>query len=425
MLEDRYGNALSTHSATARDHYVVGVDRFLAAEPDAEAPLTAAIAEDPDFCLGHLALARVHHACGRVEHARASLATARAAATTLTAREAGQLQALGALIDGNAAEAYRAIRAHVIDHPRDAIAAQPCAGVFGLIGFSGQPGREAECLAFMTSLAPHYGDDWWFLASLAFAQMEAGQLGPAEVSIEASLGQRPRNANAAHYRSHLYYENGESAEGYAYIDGWRKGYDRSGALHCHISWHVALWAMEQGDVDKMWHVLDTDIAPGAAWGPALNIMTDMAALLYRAELAGVTVPQKYWVAVSDYARASFPAPGIAFADVHAALAHALAGRSESLAKIVRDANGPAREFVVALAEAFGAIVRTDWSAAVAHLTVALNDHARIGGSRAQRDLINLAMASSLLRLGRRDEARRFLIMQRPILRNRLDLAGLT
>ncbi len=50
--------------------------------------------------------------------------------------------------------------AHSVEYPRDACVVQPCLGVFGLIGFRGKPEREAEHLAFVERLAPHYGDDW-------------------------------------------------------------------------------------------------------------------------------------------------------------------------------------------------------------------------------------------------------------------------
>ena len=414
MLNDRYGNGLTTSSAAARDAYVAGIDLFLAAGAGADRALQKAIEADEGFALAHLALARVCQASGRVAELAAPLARARALAERTTAREQGQIHALGLLMDGNGPAAFEAIQDHLADHPRDAVAAQPCMGVFGLIGFSGRPGREAEQLAFTTALGTHYGDDWWYLASHAFSQMEAGQTGPAEVSIEASLAQHTRNANAAHYRSHLYYEVGECEAGFAYLADWRRDYDKAGPLHCHISWHVALWALERGDVDTMWQVVDADVDPEGAWGPALNVMTDMAAILYRAELAGVEVPPERWRRISDFALAHFGKPGVAFADVHAALAHAMAGNAEALARILSDAAGPAGELVRRLAEAFQAIAAGRWEEAVAFLTDAMGDHARIGGSRAQRDLIELAMTGCLLRLGRTEEARRLLSIRRPV-----------
>jgi len=414
MLDDRYGNPLSTSSDTARDAYVAGLDRLLAAQPGVEQAFEAAIAADPDFALAHMALARTRQAMGRGEDSRTPMVAAQALADRLPAREAAHVDALSLLVSGQGPAAYKAIRAHLAEHPRDALVAQTCTGVFGMIGFSGQPGREAEQLAFTSALAPHYGDDWWFLGQHAFSQVEAGQTGPATATIERSLTINPRNAHGAHIRSHVYYEAGETAAGRAYLDDWRRGYEKAGQLHCHISWHVALWALEQSDVETMWRVYDTDVAPDAAWGPALNLITDSASLLFRAELAGVEVPAERWRHVSDHAARLFPAPGIAFADVHAALAHAMAGNGEALATIVADAKGPAGDVVRELAEAFGAMAAADWPQAVRHLSVTMTQHERIGGSRAQRDLVEYALLGALLRQGKADEARLLLSMRRPL-----------
>ena len=291
MLQDRYGQSLSTNSAAARDAYVDAMDRFLAAEQGIQETFETAIDHDPDFALAHIGLARYQQLFGRRDEINKHLAAANAV-IELNHWEAANVEISGLVLTGKGAAAYPKIRTHLLDNPRDAMLAQTCMGVFGLIGFSGQPGREAEQLAFTTSLAPQYGDDWWFQGVHAFAQMEAGQTGPAEASIEASLAQRPGSANGAHYRSHLYYENGESAAGYAFIRDWMKGYGRDGFMHTHLSWHTALWALEQGDEDTMWQVVDAEVAPGAATGPALNILSDTASVLYRAELAGVDVPAR-------------------------------------------------------------------------------------------------------------------------------------
>lgn len=414
MLNDRYGNALSTSSQAARDAYVAGVDRFLAAQPGVEEAFEAAVAADDGFALAHIALARARQAMARGDDTRGPMAAAQALATGLPAREASHVEALALLVSGQGPAAYKAIRAHLQEHPRDALIAQTCTGVFGLIGFSGQPGREAEQLAFTSILAPHYGDDWWFLGQHAFSQVEAGQTGPATASIERSLALNPDNAHGAHIRSHVYYEAGETAAGYAYIDGWRRGYDKRGQLHCHISWHVALWALERGDVETMWRVHDADVAPGAAWGPGLNLVTDSASLLYRAELAGVPVPAARWRQVSEAAARLFPNPGIAFADVHAALAHAMAGDGAALSKIIAEAKGPAGDLVRTLAEGFRGMALGEWAAATAHLVRAMSGHERIGGSRAQRDLIEYALLNALLKQGKAEEARLLLATRRPL-----------
>lgn len=425
MLKDRYGNRVSTRSTAARDAYVDGVDRFLAMQSGVDAALDRAIAEDPGFAVARIAKARQCQMKGDRAGIAEHLAAARSV-TGLSSQEGGHIHALGLLLDGQGPEAARAIRAHVAEHPRDVMVAQTCIGVFGLIGFSGQPGREAEQLAFTTALAPHYGDDWWFLGGHAFAQVEAGQTAAAAQTIERSLAERPDNANSAHYKAHIHYEAGEAEAGLAYIDRWRDDHysGKDALLHCHVSWHIALWALEQGEIDRMWTVIDADIAPGAGHGPAINLLTDTAAIYYRAELAGVPVAPERWAALSDYAAQFFPAPGLAFVDVHAALAHAMAGNAESLETIRTDAKGPAGDLVSLLAEAFGALARQDWAAATTLLARAMSDHARIGGSRAQRDLIEYALLNALLKQGHADQARLLLATRRPLKSHANAVAGL-
>ncbi|MBT3557324.1 MAG: tetratricopeptide repeat protein [Rhodospirillales bacterium] len=414
MLEDRYGNSLSTKSSAARDAYVDGVDRYLAAEQGTVQAFEAAIALDEQFALAHVGLARACQITGDAASASAAMEAARTHAGSLTEREGNHIAALGLLIDGKSAAAYKAIRAHLETCPRDVMAAQTCTGVFGLIGFSGLPGREAEQLAFTSGLVSSYADDWWFLAQHAFAQVEAGQTGPATDTIERSLAGNPRNANGAHIRAHIYYEAGETEEGISYVSDWLPDYAKGGTLHCHISWHVALWALECGDIETMWNVIDTDVAPGKAWGPALNVLTDNIAILYRAELAGEQVTPERWQVISEYALNKFPNTGIALADVHAALAHAKVGNSEALEKIIAEAKGPAGNMVRTIAEAFQAIAVEDWPTATDRLITVMARHEQIGGSRAQRDLIEYTLLGALVKQGLVNEAKLLLAIRRPL-----------
>jgi tetratricopeptide (TPR) repeat protein len=413
MLKDRYGSPLTTTSQRARDAYVEGVDRFLAAGDDVEGAFHEAIAADDGFAMARIGLARMHQVRGRGAEARASLEAARERLGGVSSREAAQVDILGDMIEGRAQQARSRVWQHVADHPTDILVAQSCTSVFGLIGFSGNAGREAEQLAYTTLLAPHYGDDWWFLCQHAFAQMEAGQTGPAAENIERSLALKPDSAHSAHVRAHLYYENGETDAGFGYIDQFCSDYPATAYLHCHISWHVALWALARGDVSRMWEIFDTGVAPDRTPAPPLNVMTDSAALLFRATAAGVVVSPDRWLQISDFADRVFPNPGLAFADVHAALAHAMAGQPERLQRVIDGAKGPAGSVVAALARSFQALAGDRPDAAIHELTQVMAGHERIGGSRAQRDILEIALASALLRAGHPDEARRSLQMRRP------------
>ena len=415
MQTDLYDLPISTQSDAAATAYRLGQHRLLGAEARIVEAFEDCIAHDPGFALGHVGLSRARQYANDMAGARAATATARDLAQGVTDREAGHIHAMGLLTDGKLTDAYTAIRAHVGAHPRDAVVAQTCTSVFGLIGFSGQPGREAEMLAFNASLLPHYGEDWWCLSQYAFALCETGQLAKATRQIDRALALNPDNANGAHVRSHVLYETGETETGRSYLADWVGHHDRDGFLHGHLSWHVALWALEQGDEAGMWAVMDADVAPGTCKALPINVLTDTASLLFRAEAAGVAVDPARWRQISDYAAQFFPSCGNAFVDTHAALAHAMAGNGEELSRIITSPRGNAADLVPDLAEGFAHIARGNWAEATAHLTAAMADHARIGGSRAQRDLLELALLTALLRQGRAEEARHITALRRPVL----------
>lgn len=424
MLKDRYDNPLTTVSEAARDAYVDGVDRLLAADTGAENALQRAIEADDGFALGHAALARTWQVLAKGAEAAAAMQRAQALAPTTTRREQGHIAMLGHLVGGDGRAAHAAALAHLDEFPRDAVIAQPLSSVFGLIGFSGLAGREAEQLAFMNRLAPHYGDDWWFTTQFAFAQIEVGQAERAVQTIESVRHDYPRSANWAHIRSHIYYETGETEAGLRDLREWLRDYPREGALHCHLSWHVALWSLESGDAEAAWKVIDADVRPGKAWGPPINVLTDTASFLHRAELAGGPHQPERWREVSDFAARFFPKPAIAFADAHAALAHAMAGETEALARLIGEPVGAAGEVVSGLAAAFKAFAAGDWAQSIALLSPIMSAHERIGGSRAQRDLIEYTLVAALLRAGRVDDARLMLATRRPIKMASPALAGL-
>jgi hypothetical protein len=424
MLKDRYDNPLTTSSGVARDAYVDGVDRLLAADIGAEQAFQRAIEADDGFALGHAALARAWQILAKGTEAAEAIMEAQALAPTTTRREQEHIAMLGHLVGGDGRAAHTAALAHLDDFPRDAVIAQPLSSVFGLIGFSGLPGREAEQLAFMSRLAPHYGDDWWFTTQFAFAQIEVGQAARAVQTIESVRHGYPRSANWAHVRSHIYYETGEAELGLRDLWDWLWDYPREGALHCHLSWHVALWRLELDDPEAAWRVIDADVRPGKAWGPPINVLTDTASFLHRAELAGGAHQPERWREVSEFAAQLFPKPGIAFADTHAALAHAMAGETEALDRLVAEPVGAAGEVVSSLAAAFKAFAAGHWAQTICLLSPIMSAHERIGGSRAQRDLIEYTLVAALLRGGRPNDARLMLATRRPIKMVSPALAGL-
>lgn len=413
MLKDRYGNDLTTSSTAARDAYIDGVDRLLSASAGTETAFKQAIAADDGFALAHIALARTLQVQGRGPEVKAPLARAKDLASITTPREQSHIAIFTKILEGQGAAALEATREHVKTWPRDAMALAPSTSVFGLIGFSGKTGRELDQLALLEPLGIHYGDDWWYRTVLAFAEIELQRLKPGLRNIEHALTVFPRNAHAAHIRAHLYYEAGEREAGLAFLTDWAKDYPREGQIHCHVNWHVALWNMETGRRDQAWQVYRTAMQPGAAWGPQLNVLTDCASFLFRAEIAGEPRRAELWRDLAEYAATWFPNSGVAFADVHSALAFAMAGDGEALAKITESPKGAAADVIAPVARGFGAYAKGDWTGAISELSPVLATHERVGGSRAQRDLLEYAVVGAMLRAGHPDAARRQITTRRP------------
>lgn len=401
---DRYGNPLTTRSEEAFDAYCVGVELFLAAQPGGIEALTLACELDREFAVAHADLARALQISAQPAAAKASMMRAQALLPGLTGAEREQERShvlvMQDLLGGKGGDAFERIKAHIQTWPRDVLVVQPCCGVFGLIGFSGRVGREQENADFMAALQGHYEGDWWFDSQYAFALCETGELAAAEALNERAFDANPNNANAVHHRAHIHYESGEFTAGRDALTQWRSSYDKEAILHCHLAWHDALWSMSAGDYETAWATLRADILPEVASAPPINVMTDLVSLLLRAELAGKSVDMALWQIASDFALASFPRPGLSFADAHAAITYATTSQLEPLEVLRSSPRGAAGDMVEQVAHAFVAFRQQDWSTFTHLLAPVMTTHERLGGSRAQRDLLELSYHFGLAQQGK-------------------------
>ncbi len=423
MLADRYGLPLTTNLPEAQSAYITGVDHILAATFGASEAFGAAVAADPGFALGHVGLARARMYEGDMAGAQQAIKSAHSCASGLTEREASHLAIFDLLVQGRVVEVRQAVQEHTAQHPRDVLAAQICTNIFGLIGTSGEAGRESLQLAYTTKLYDALGEDWWILSVHGQALCEVGQLDEAMSMMDRSLALNNANANASHFKAHTLYEQGAGKAGRAYLSDWVAQYDSRALLHGHLSWHLALWALEQEDEAELWATYNGAIAPEVSHSLPLNVLTDAAALLYRAELAGFKAPPDLWRNLSDYASKFFPNPGMSFADMHSALAHAMAGDGERLAILTEARSGFAADLVRPVAQVWGEIARQNWATALDLLTPVMADHTRLGGSRAQRDLLELTYLNLLLKSGHSQEAHRTIRARRPIFGQNAPVSG--
>ena len=420
-IEDRFGLPLTVESITAAEDYGRALDLLLAAWPGAEALLDRAIAADPGFALAHIARARLLQLQARMAEARAAAERARGLAERLTPRERGHVETVASAIAGRSEEALARVREHAALYPRDALPLSLAMGVFSLLGFGGRRDFPEVQLALLEDLAPHWDEDWWYLGYLGWAYIETGAAARGIPLVERSLALNPRNAHAAHQRAHGYFETGDAKGGIAFLDSWLPLYDRSGHLHCHLSWHLALFEAACGNSERARALYFDAIRPAVAQTAPLLSLADSASLLWRWRLYGMTPPmEECWTEVADHARRHFPQASLAFADLHAGFAEAATDDSEGVANriaglraLAAEGRLPPGETAPALAAGAAAFARGEWDEAARLLQPAVAELPRIGGSHAQREIFEDTLIAAYRRAGRVGDAA-------ALLRRRLD-----
>lgn len=414
MQRDRYDLPLTTGSDRAAAFYRDGVDRILSAWYGADDAFDKAIIEDPSFALATIARARVHQLNMETAEARAKAAQARELAATITRRERQHVEIMAAAIEGQPKAALTGAEQHLDEFPRDALVLGLLLGAFGLYAFSGRSDHEAAQLAICQRHAGQYGEDWWFLTYLGWSHIEAGNPGAGRTMTERAIAIRPENGHAAHTLSHALFEQGEAAAGRAFLSGWLPAHQRASFLHGHMSWHVALIALESGDLDGALEIYNQHIKPSDFPYLPMNVFTDSASLLWRLSLAGKTGLEPYWREVAGYGDRFFPRAGAHFADLHYALVAAATGSDvleTRLAELqARESSGRLApgSSAIELCRGIRAFAEGDNESAIHILEPLMPAVVRIGGSHAQRELWEDTLIVACLRGGHGDKAARLL-----------------
>jgi tetratricopeptide (TPR) repeat protein len=413
---DRYGLPLSTSSEAAAEAYRQGVDLMLAAWPGAAEAFEAAIAADPDFALAHIARARMHfiYADGRAAQARA--ATARElVGRNGTAREKSHVETLALGMEGQSAKSLDRALAHLDQWPRDALVFVLPMGAFGLFAFSGMADHDQARVDLCERHARHYGDDWFFLTYHGWSYTENGNAGHGRRITERAFERRRENANAVHALAHAMFEDGSGEDAEQLISQWLPTYDRSGLMHGHISWHQALVALEQGDAARALAIYAERVQPKVTTAPPINSVSDGASLLWRLAAYGHDVPKEIWVDAAVHAERSFPKAGVPFADMHMALVAAATGNHAGLAQRIADLEKRLAEGRLAPGAVLPAVCRAvlafadgDYRACARILEPAAAEVVRIGGSHAQREIVEDTLLLAFIKCGETAKARELL-----------------
>lgn len=414
---DTYGFPISTSSEEAAHLYREGVILMHSLWPGAAEKLDAAIEADRDFALAHAARARLHAIHAEPAEARDRIAVAQSlAGNSKTERENSHIGVLAHAVTGQSGLALGRALAHAETWPRDTVILSLLLGAFGLYAFSGRASHNQAKADLCARHAAQFADnDWWFLTYHGWSLAENGEVARGRAMLERAVELRRANANAVHALAHAMFEGGAGDDAETLIASWLPDYDRKGVLHGHIAWHAALTALERGDAERALAVYLESVQPPVSHGMPINVVSDAASFLWRLDIYGHGVPDGLWQDAASYAKRVFPRPGHGFVDAHMALTEAATGDRErleariaALEEMIAAAKYPAGQVVPALGRAAMAFASEHYAACATLLEPFAADVARIGGSNAQREVIEDTLLAALMRSGQTQKARTLL-----------------
>ncbi|MDX6300285.1 MAG: hypothetical protein QOF53_1499 [Nocardioidaceae bacterium] len=421
---DPLGLPLST-TAEAAAAYNSGLERIMRLQSGGDDLLRQATVLDPDFALAHAALAMLGHESGAEADVPHSLDLARQALETKgDARERGFVEVVRLRVQDARRQGAQALFDHIARYPRDALAVSAAVPT---IAFSGVTDVQQEAWELVEGLAPAYGDHWWYISLLAFVRQDQTRYDEAMLLAESALSCEPSSGHAVHALTHVLYETGEHEHGRVWLDHWVGQSGRSASHRAHFSWHAALHELALGDTEAVRRRYYSQLAPPAVTG--VRALIDSSSLLWRWRVTladwdeavgtglatrstafpreGITPP------VSDVIAAVDPGmlrePETPFVALHGAVALTGAGDADGLAALARHCRSAAdptlRSTVATACEGFRAVLDRRWAAAAQTFEDLLPGLVRVGGSLAQREIVEETLLFCLVSDGQADAAR--------------------
>ena len=411
MFKDRFGQPTTTASACALGCYDEAVDRLFALQVDAEPLVDQALAYDADFALGHCTKARARMQAGDAEAGRDHAHRARELAQRLSRRERQYVEVVFLALHGRSAAALEALVEHASAFPRDPVPLSFALGVYGLYGFGGYRDFTRRQVALLESVESAWGeDDWWYQSARGWAHVEDGRGDLGIPMLDRALDRAPYNANAVHGRAHGYYERGAAGEGEAFVEAWLPSYPRAAPLHGHLCWHLALFALQRGDMERALAHYRGGVSPAQSQALPMFTLIDGAAFAARCAMYGHPLSDANLAELTAFADERFPSLGLPFVNVHRALLMVANGNRQALQALCdaveeRSASpAAAHDVALDLSVALRAFVGGDYGDAANKLENALSDLTCLGGSGAQRDVFVDAAIAANRRAGRPERA---------------------
>jgi tetratricopeptide (TPR) repeat protein len=410
MFEDRWGGRVHASAAEGVVLLDDAIESLVAMASDASSRADKAVAADDGLILGHIARAYLAlYETSQAGQARAKEILKRVAEIERdgSEREVLHLRAGRLWAHGDWEAATSALERALLHDRRDLLALKVAQDLYLFLGNRLQI---RDVVARVLPAWPVEKSGWGWVQGLhAFGLEENAEYCQAEASARAALHHDPRDVWATHALAHVFEMQGSQRDGIAFlgnaVDDWS-----TSSFAVHNWWHQALYHLELGEFDQVLTLYDGPIRETRSleW---LDIV-DAASLLWRLSLVGVDVATRADRLASDI-EPLVDDPVYIFNDWHAIMVFGLAGRHEvndflvtsNRRRTVGTNAAVAQRAGLVLLEAFRSFAEGHLDRAIDLLIdVRLRANA-VGGSNAQRDVVELTLITAAARAGEQTLAR--------------------
>jgi tetratricopeptide (TPR) repeat protein len=401
---DRWGSPVFAGRQHGVDLLDEAVEQLVSLSGDPTSLADEAAARDPQLVLARVLqayLALYAGSASGLERARALVGDLDPWALESGERELLHVLAVRSWVDGEWERAASFLERALLHESRDLLALKVVQDLCFFIG-NQQALRNVVERVFgaWPSDRPGYG---YVCGMYAFGLEENGQYEAAEKHAQRALEENPRDVWAVHAQAHVFEMEGAQRLGLAFLD--RSADDWSSSYFAtHNWWHRALYHLELREFDEALALYDGPIR-GARSSEWLDV-DDAASLLWRLHLFGIDIGDRARALLEDV-QGLLDGPVSVFNDWHAVMIAGLAGAPEVCEQLIllnRSAgSGTNRRAIEAaglqLLEGFAAFAGGDTTRAV-HRLVDVEPKAHVvGGSHAQRDVIDLTIIAAAARSG--------------------------
>src|SRR5882724_9358461 len=413
-FEDRWGVPVRAGHQDAVTLLDEAIEDLAALAGDPVAKADAAVAADDSLVLGHIYRAYLQLYGTTPEGvAAAGEILKRLDETFMGERELHHLRAARHWAEGDWEATTRALERALLRHPRDLLALKVAQDLYFFLG------NRLELRDTAARVLPAWPRDlpgWGYVQGIyAFGLEENADYRQAEARARAALDHNPRDVWSVHALAHVFEMEGSQRDGVEFLTSSAPDWSPS-FFAIHNWWHRGLYHLELGEISEALALYDDPIRAGRSteW---LDVV-DAAALLWRLSLFGVDVTERAEQLAADIDDLVSSAVYI-FNDWHAVMAFGLAGNTERTERVIasnRHLSAPtnasaAERAGLALLEAFGAFVAGHPDRAI-DLLIDIRPRANaVGGSHAQRDVIDLTLIAAAARAGD-DSLARALVTER-------------